>query len=358
MSDPKPSPNDILSKIRAQKAAAAAAAAGSEPTAEPKAEAAAAPAAAPAAPPAPAAAQAPSAPRSPADIMASIRSAGKPAAAAAATPAAAKPAAAKPVAAGSAASIMDSIRSAGKPAAAAGAPAAAPAASAAPAPVAVVPAGLSPAEMIKAARSAESGAPVAPKVVLPTKPLPGKAAPTATKAAAEVSRRSVVGSVVATLCSPLVVAWGSFSAAAAASGLALARFMMPNVLVEPPTKFKIGPPTDYAPGTVSTKWQAQFNIWVVNSDVDGVRSIYALSTVCTHLGCTPNWLEGEQKFKCPCHGSGFYKSGINFEGPAPRPLERVGLRLAEDGMLEVDKSVKFQRELGQWTNSSSFVSTG
>lgn len=351
MSDPKPSPNDILSKIRAQKAAAAAAAAGSEPTAEPKAEAAAAPAAAPPAPAA--AAQAPSAPRSPADIMASIRSAGKPAAAAAATPAAAKPAAA-----GSAASIMDSIRSAGKPAAAAGAPAAAPAASAAPAPVAVVPAGLSPAEMIKAARSAESGAPVAPKVVLPTKPLPGKAAPTATKAAAEVSRRSVVGSVVATLCSPLVVAWGSFSAAAAASGLALARFMMPNVLVEPPTKFKIGPPTDYAPGTVSTKWQAQFNIWVVNSDVDGVRSIYALSTVCTHLGCTPNWLEGEQKFKCPCHGSGFYKSGINFEGPAPRPLERVGLRLAEDGMLEVDKSVKFQRELGQWTNSSSFVSTG
>lgn len=350
MSDPKPSPNDILSKIRAQKAAAAAAAAGSEPTAEPKAEAA-------AAPPAPAAAQAPSAPRSPADIMASIRSAGKPAAAAAATPAA-KPAAAKPAAAGSAASIMDSIRSAGKPAAAAGAPAAAPAATAAPAPAAVVPAGLSPAEMIKAARSAESGAPVAPKVVLPTKPLPGKAAPTATKAAAEVSRRSVVGSVVATLCSPLVVAWGSFSAAAAASGLALARFMMPNVLVEPPTKFKIGPPTDYAPGTVSTKWQAQFNIWVVNSDVDGVRSIYALSTVCTHLGCTPNWLEGEQKFKCPCHGSGFYKSGINFEGPAPRPLERVGLRLAEDGMLEVDKSVKFQRELGQWTNSSSFVSTG
>ena len=137
--------------------------------------------------------------------------------------------------------------------------------------------------------------------------------------------------------------------------LGVARFMMPNVLVEPPTKFKIGPPNDYAPGTVSTKWQAQFNIWVVNGEVDGVRSIYALSTVCTHLGCTPNWLEGEQKFKCPCHGSGFYKSGVNFEGPAPRPLERFGIRLAEDGMLEVDKSVKFQKELGQWTNPACFV---
>jgi len=352
MSDPKPSPNDIMAKIRAQKAAAATAAgAGTEPTAEPKPEASAAPAA-------PAAAAAATPPRSPADIMASIRSAAKPAAESAAKPAAAKPAAS--AAAGSPASILASIRSAGKPAAAAATPApAAPGAPAAPvAAAAAVPVGLSPAEMIKAARNAEAGAPVAPKVVLPTKPLPGKAAPAAAKAAEEVSRRSVVGSVVATLFSPLVVAWGSFTAAAAASGLALARFMMPNVLVEPPTKFKIGPPTDYAPGTVSTKWQAQFNIWVVNSDVDGVRSIYALSTVCTHLGCTPNWLEGEQKFKCPCHGSGFYKSGINFEGPAPRPLERVGLRLAEDGMLEVDKSVKFQRELGQWTNASSFVSTG
>ena len=355
MSDPKPSSNDILAKIRKQKAEAAAAAGGvSEPAAEPVSESVPAPAA-PVAPPSPAAK-----PGSPADIMAAIRGGAKGAAAAAPAAApAAKPAPAAAVA-GSPASIMASIRSQAKPAASA-APAAASVAAAtvtaAPAAArseAAKPAGLSPAEMIKAARSAEAGVPAAPKVVLPSKPLPGKAA-AASAAAPEVARRSAVGAIVGTLFSPLVIAWGSFCGAAAASGLALARFMMPNVLVEPPTKFKIGPPTDYAPGTVSTKWQAQFNIWVVNSEVDGVRSIYALSTVCTHLGCTPNWLEGEQKFKCPCHGSGFYKSGINFEGPAPRPLERVGLRLAEDGMLEVDKSVKFQRELGQWTNPSSFV---
>ena len=83
--------------------------------------------------------------------------------------------------------------------------------------------------------------------------------------------------------------------------------------------------------------------------------LYALSTVCTHLGCTPNWLDGEQKYKCPCHGSGFYMTGINFEGPAPRPLERFGLRIAEDGMLDVDKSMKFQEEMGQWGDASSFV---
>jgi cytochrome b6-f complex iron-sulfur subunit len=77
--------------------------------------------------------------------------------------------------------------------------------------------------------------------------------------------------------------------------------------------------------------------------------------VCTHLGCTPNWLEGEQKFKCPCHGSGFYKDGINFEGPAPRPLERFAIRVSDDGQLEVDRSRKFQQELGQWEDPLSFV---
>ena len=141
----------------------------------------------------------------------------------------------------------------------------------------------------------------------------------------------------------------------AIAALATARFMMPNVLVEPPSRFKVGPPSDYAPGTVSTKWTSQFGVWIVRNVYKGKELVYALSTVCTHLGCTPNWLEGEQKFKCPCHGSGFYITGINFEGPAPRPLERMGIRLAEDGMLEVDKSVKFQEEMGQWEDSASFI---
>jgi cytochrome b6-f complex iron-sulfur subunit len=96
-------------------------------------------------------------------------------------------------------------------------------------------------------------------------------------------------------------------------------------------------------------------VWVVNSEFDGIQQIVAIKSVCTHLGCTPNWLEAEQKFKCPCHGSGFYKDGINFEGPAPRPLERYAIRLAGDGQLEVDKAKTFQEQLGQWSDSASFV---
>ena len=69
--------------------------------------------------------------------------------------------------------------------------------------------------------------------------------------------------------------------------------------------------------------------------------------MCTHLGCTPRWLVAENKFKCPCHGSGFHKNGINFEGPAPRPLERFKITLAEDGQLVVDKSVKLPLREGR-----------
>lgn len=134
-----------------------------------------------------------------------------------------------------------------------------------------------------------------------------------------------------------------------------ARFMFPNILTEPPSKFKVGFPADFTAGSVATKFKAQFGVWVVNSQYDGKQEIYALRSVCTHLGCTPNWLEAEQKYKCPCHGSGFYKDGVNFEGPAPRPLERYAISLASDGQLEIDKSQLFQEELGQWSDAACYV---
>lgn len=137
--------------------------------------------------------------------------------------------------------------------------------------------------------------------------------------------------------------------------LGCVRFMFPNVLVEPPTKFKVGSPDDYVPGQVETKYKSQYGVWVVRHEFEGESQIYALKAVCTHLGCTPNWLETEQKFKCPCHGSGFYKDGVNFEGPAPRPLERYAIRKLEDGALEVDKSRTFQEELGQWDDPDCYV---
>ncbi len=131
--------------------------------------------------------------------------------------------------------------------------------------------------------------------------------------------------------------------------------MFPNILIEPPSIFKVGFPSEFPPGSVATQFKAQFGVWIVHTLYEGKDVIVALKSVCTHLGCTPNWLEAEQKFKCPCHGSGFYIDGINFEGPAPRPLERYAIRLdPSDGQLEVDKSRTFQQELGQWNDPASF----
>lgn len=190
------------------------------------------------------------------------------------------------------------------------------------------------------------------KPVLPPMPeKPAYAKPKA-KASASSDRR---GFIAVVLGSFLAVGFTTLSLTNLLWVLGLARFMFPNILIEPPSKFKVGFPGDFASGTVDTKFKAQFGVWVTNIEYGGQQQIVALKTVCTHLGCTPNWLEAEQKFKCPCHGSGFYKDGVNFEGPAPRPLERYAIRIADDGQLEIDKSKTFQEEMGQWNDPSCFV---
>lgn len=358
MDEKKPSTADILAKIRAKKTVEGGAPA---PTAA-AVEAVPAAAAEPAATPVPTAhkpAATAAKPGSTKDILAAIRAKGAGTVAAAPVAEAAAPSA---VAAATSAAV--------KPAAPAG-----------PLP--------SIAEMVRAAKAgapAATASAAAKPVAVAAPPMPAKPVPsTAKKAGAPTpARRSLAAFVLVSLSSllclifggitgspllvsggilvwvtvltPFALAWTALGAVTGISVLGTARFMFPNVLVEPPSKFKVGPASDYPLNTVSNKWKDQFGIWIVHTDqYEGKNLIYALSTVCTHLGCTPNWLDGEQKFKCPCHGSGFYITGVNFEGPAPRPLERMGISVAADNMLEVDKSVKFQEEMGQWTDPASRV---
>ena len=149
----------------------------------------------------------------------------------------------------------------------------------------------------------------------------------------------------------LPLGWTAFSAACASGLVATARFLFPNVLFEPPQSFKAGFPAEFNVGEVDTRFKDAFGVWIVREP----EGFFALIAVCTHLGCSPNWLAAENKFKCPCHGSGFYRSGVNFEGPAPRPLERARIVLADDGQILVDKSLKFQQEKGEWENAEAFL---
>ena len=148
----------------------------------------------------------------------------------------------------------------------------------------------------------------------------------------------------ASFISVISFGWLAFVAGIGGFATALIRMFFPNVSFEPPMEFKIGYAEDFEIGKVDLRFKKEYNVWIVRDK----ESIYALSTVCTHLGCTPNWLEAEKKFKCPCHGSGFRSTGMNFEGPAPRPLERYRIFMANDGQIVVDKNKKFNYEKGEW----------
>ncbi|HSB18325.1 MAG TPA: Rieske 2Fe-2S domain-containing protein [Bryobacteraceae bacterium] len=133
------------------------------------------------------------------------------------------------------------------------------------------------------------------------------------------------------------VVWTAVIGFLSASFLMFLRFFFPRTLFEPSTLFRIGFPSDFGLG-VDERFKQSHRIWVVRQ-TDKLFVIYAK---CTHLGCTPNWIETENKFKCPCHGSGYDVEGKNFEGPAPRPMDRAHVEVDPEGQIVVDTSRLYQ----------------
>jgi cytochrome b6-f complex iron-sulfur subunit len=133
--------------------------------------------------------------------------------------------------------------------------------------------------------------------------------------------------------------WAAVFVALMTAVLGFMRYMFPRVLFEPPTTFKAGFPEEYSMGAVNEKFMKDQRVWIVRQE-DG--SFFAILGICTHLGCTPSWFANDNKFKCPCHGSGFYRDGTNYEGPAPRPLDRVRLNLDSERRLVVNKGIIFR----------------
>jgi cytochrome b6-f complex iron-sulfur subunit len=117
----------------------------------------------------------------------------------------------------------------------------------------------------------------------------------------------------------------------AANALMFLRFFFPRALFEPNTVHNIGYPGDFSIG-VNEKYKQAYRIWVVKEP----PRLFVIFAKCTHLGCTPDWKPAENKFKCPCHGSGYTPEGINFEGPAPRPMDRAHVELNAQGQIIVD----------------------
>ena len=135
------------------------------------------------------------------------------------------------------------------------------------------------------------------------------------------------------------------------------RFFLPRTIFEPSTVFRVGYPTDFGFG-VDTKFQQQYRVWVVRN----AERLFVIYARCTHLGCTPDWKPSENKFKCPCHGSGYTSEGINFEGPAPRPMDRAHVELDPTGQVVVDTARLFEWQKGEqapghFDDPGAFIST-
>ncbi|HWF88539.1 MAG TPA: Rieske 2Fe-2S domain-containing protein [Pyrinomonadaceae bacterium] len=178
--------------------------------------------------------------------------------------------------------------------------------------------------------------------------------------AAAPAKPAAPAAVVETTSDPPVnkmrrrIVWATIAGALTTFFLMFVRFFLPRSILEPSSIFRIGPPADYAIG-VDTKWQQQYRIWVTRTS-DRLFVIYAR---CTHLGCTPDWKASENKFKCPCHGSGYDSEGINFEGPAPRPMDRAKVTLDAEGQILVDTGKLFswpKGETSHFDDKDAFIS--
>ncbi|MCP4567444.1 MAG: Rieske (2Fe-2S) protein [FCB group bacterium] len=140
---------------------------------------------------------------------------------------------------------------------------------------------------------------------------------------------------------------GLFTVGLFGQGWTYMRSLVPNVLYEPPQKFKIGLPEEMAEGV---NFIESRRVFVIREG----HQFTCISAKCTHLGCTVKYVPlahqetiksgGEEmtvsyEFQCPCHGSKFRQNGAAYSGPAPGALSWHKIEIApEDGQLLVDVS--------------------
>jgi cytochrome b6-f complex iron-sulfur subunit len=125
----------------------------------------------------------------------------------------------------------------------------------------------------------------------------------------------------------------SLGVAAAGTLVFSYEFLSPNVLYEPSPIVNVGKPENFAVNSVTM--DVNSGIYLVRAD----EGFFALSAVCTHLGCLTAWNQDLGIIACPCHGSKFTRTGEKIEGPAPKPLPWLKTSVSDEGDLVVDRSI-------------------
>ena len=116
------------------------------------------------------------------------------------------------------------------------------------------------------------------------------------------------------------------------------QFLSPNVLYEPSPIVNAGKPDRYPPDSVTLDPASR-----AFTSSTSAQGFYALSAICTHLGCLTAWKPELGIIACPCHGSKFNRDGTKIAGPAPRPLPWLRMWLSDEGDLMVDRADLIRR---------------
>lgn len=138
----------------------------------------------------------------------------------------------------------------------------------------------------------------------------------------------------------LKLCWTGLSLFLTACLAAMVKFFWPRVSGRPARSVPVGFPDDYQPGQVV--YQRGPKVFIARDE----KGFLCLSARCTHLGCMVVWNRDHRMFLCPCHGGKFNADGRNVEGPPPRPLDLLALRIDENGFLVVDQDIIIKRGKG------------
>ena len=121
---------------------------------------------------------------------------------------------------------------------------------------------------------------------------------------------------------------------------AVLRFLWPRVSSRPTRSVQVGFPDYFRPGQVV--YHRGRKLFIVRDE----KGFLSFSARCTHLGCIVVWNRDHDMFLCPCHGGKYDAEGQNVEGPPPRPLDLLALRIDDNGLLVVDQDIIIKRGKG------------
>ena len=111
-------------------------------------------------------------------------------------------------------------------------------------------------------------------------------------------------------------------------------FLSPKVVKEKSQVFNAGALENFSLNSVTLN--AENRTYIIREKDGG---IYAVSALCTHLGCLTRYNENKDVITCPCHGTKFSKTGSVLEGPTDKTLPRFSVHLNNNKEIIVDKSI-------------------